>query len=56
MIQGIDVVAVSSWLQANVEGAVAPFTFELIAGGRSNLTYKVVGADGRRFVLRRPPL
>jgi len=35
---------------------VAPFTFQLIAGGRSNLTFKVVGADGTRFVLRRPPL
>ena len=35
---------------------MAPFTFALIAGGRSNLTFAVTGADGRRFVLRRPPL
>ena len=28
----------------------------LIAGGRSNLTFTVTGADGRRFVVRRPPL
>ena len=41
---------------ANVAGAVAPFTFEVIAGGRSNLTFKVTAADGQRFVLRRPPL
>jgi aminoglycoside phosphotransferase (APT) family kinase protein len=35
---------------------VAPFRFDLIAGGRSNLTFRVTGADGARFVLRRPPL
>src|SRR4029079_6010666 len=30
--------------------------FEVIAGGHSNLTYLVLDVDGRRFVLRRPPL
>ncbi|MEQ1872670.1 MAG: phosphotransferase family protein [Ilumatobacteraceae bacterium] len=55
-MQGIDVEPVSEWLVANIAGAVAPFTFELIAGGRSNLTFRVDGADGRRFVVRRPPL
>ena len=44
------------WLAEHVEGAVAPFAFDLIAGGRSNLTFRVTGADGARFVLRRPPL
>ena len=34
----------------------APLAFELIAGGHSNLTYRVTDATGRRFVLRRPPL
>ncbi len=47
---------VTHWLSANIAGAVAPFTFDLIAGGRSNLTFMVTGADGARFVLRRPPL
>ena len=56
LVQGIDIEPVSKWLAANIPGAVAPFTFQLIAGGRSNLTFKVVGADGTRFVLRRPPL
>ncbi len=37
-------------------GAVPPFSFELIAGGRSNLTYAVTDAAGRHVVLRRPPL
>ena len=55
-MQGIDIEPVSKWLAANIPGAVAPFTFQLIAGGRSNLTFKVVGAGGTRFVLRRPPL
>ncbi len=55
-MQGIDIDRVSAWLAANIEGAQAPFTFDLIAGGRSNLTFRVTGADGTRFVLRRPPL
>ncbi len=54
--RGIDVDLVSAWLASNVAGAVAPFRFDLIAGGRSNITYKVTGADGMRFVVRRPPL
>ena len=53
---GIDVANVTAWLESNVEGATAPFTFDLIAGGRSNLTFKVTAANGRAFVLRRPPL
>jgi aminoglycoside phosphotransferase (APT) family kinase protein len=53
---GIDRASVDRWLGEHVRGATAPFRFRLIAGGRSNLTYEVVGADGHRFVLRRPPL
>ena len=33
-----------------------PLAFDLIAGGRSNLTYRVTDAEGRAWVLRRPPL
>jgi aminoglycoside phosphotransferase (APT) family kinase protein len=55
-IPGIDVAPVTAWLEANVAGARGPFTFDVIAGGHSNLTFRVAGADGRRFVLRRPPL
>ncbi len=40
---------------ANVDDVVAPFEFELIVGGRSNLTYRVVDAAGRAIILRRPP-
>jgi aminoglycoside phosphotransferase (APT) family kinase protein len=55
-VDGIDVRRVSAWLRQNVEGARPPFTYEVIAGGHSNLTFRVVGADGAAFVLRRPPL
>jgi aminoglycoside phosphotransferase (APT) family kinase protein len=56
LVTGIDVPRVTAWLAEHVEVAVPPFEFSLIAGGRSNLTYLVTGADGERVVLRRPPL
>ncbi len=52
---GINHDRVTSWMSAHV-GARAPLTFELIAGGRSNLTYRVTDATGARFALRRPPV
>jgi len=55
-MNGIDIPRVSAWLEQHVPGATAPFEFHLIAGGRSNLTFRVVGADGSQYVLRRPPL
>jgi aminoglycoside phosphotransferase (APT) family kinase protein len=55
-VEGIDVPAVSAWLEANVGGATPPFSFALVAGGRSNLTYEVADGAGHRYVLRRPPL
>jgi aminoglycoside phosphotransferase (APT) family kinase protein len=54
-IEGIDVGPVSTWFDANITGARGPYQFELIAGGRSNLTFKVSDADDHAFVLRRPP-
>ncbi len=48
--------AVSRWFTEHVDDATGPLRFERIAGGRSNLTYLVQGADGARWVLRRPPL
>lgn len=52
---GIDVRAITAWLAEHVDVA-APLTFDRIAGGRSNLTYRVGDVAGRRWVLRRPPL
>lgn len=53
---GVDPARVGEWLDANVDGARGPYRFEVIAGGHSNLTFSVVGGDGRAMVLRRPPL
>lgn len=39
-----------------MQDLVPPLTFDLIAGGRSNLTYRVADATGHAWVLRRPPL
>ena len=55
-MEGIDVARVSAWLDEHIAGASSPYTFELIAGGRSNLTFAVVDGNGHRMVLRRPPL
>jgi aminoglycoside phosphotransferase (APT) family kinase protein len=54
--RGIDAAPLSAWLADHLDAAVPPFSFELIAGGRSNLTYRVVDADGHAFALRRPPV
>ena len=47
---------VEGWLVANISGATAPFAYTQIAGGHSNLTFKVDDAAGHSYVLRRPPL
>jgi aminoglycoside phosphotransferase (APT) family kinase protein len=51
---GINGSHVDRWLtDAGLQG---PYTYDLIAGGKSNLTYRVTTNDGGRYVLRRPPL
>jgi len=54
--QGIDPAALEAWFGANVAVAEPPLAFERIAGGHSNLTYRVNDQAGRRWALRRPPL
>ena len=56
MLDGLDLDRVGRWIEAHVEGTRGPFDATLIGGGRSNLTFAVTGADGRRLVVRRPPL
>jgi aminoglycoside phosphotransferase (APT) family kinase protein len=63
-----DVAGLSNWLAENdLPGGGQDLTVDLIAGGRSNLTYRVVARTGAepgaaagpaatRLVLRRPPL
>jgi aminoglycoside phosphotransferase (APT) family kinase protein len=55
-IPGLDLARFAPWFSAACPGqAGAPLAGELIAGGKSNLTYQVT--DGRRtWVVRRPPL
>jgi aminoglycoside phosphotransferase (APT) family kinase protein len=53
---GIDRAAVEGWFEANIEKVELPLGFEMIAGGRSNLTYAVTDQAGARWALRRPPL
>lgn len=55
-MQGIDEQRVGAWLDENIDGASGPYSYELIAGGRSNITFKVTDAHGKHMVLRRPPL
>ena len=54
-IEGVDIPKVTAWL-AERTAITPPLTFKLIAGGRSNMTFTVTDAEGRRFVLRRPPM
>jgi aminoglycoside phosphotransferase (APT) family kinase protein len=53
---GIDATRVEGWFVEHVPGVVPPLDFTLIAGGHSNLTYRVDDASGRSWALRRPPL
>lgn len=54
-LDAVDELALERWL-SNKETCVGPLDLTVIAGGRSNLTYRVTAADGSTWVLRRPPL
>ncbi len=56
VVTGIDADAVTGWLADRLPALQPPLSFELIAGGHSNLTYRVTDAGGGTWVLRRPPL
>ena len=54
--EGVDLARLRPWFASHVEDAEdAPLHAELIAGGRSNLTYAITQGP-RTWVLRRPPL
>jgi aminoglycoside phosphotransferase (APT) family kinase protein len=53
---GLDAARIEAWFGANAGEVELPLEFERIAGGRSNLTFAVTDAAGRRWALRRPPL
>jgi aminoglycoside phosphotransferase (APT) family kinase protein len=54
---GLDLERFAVYLDQSAPGIISgPFTAEVIAGGKSNLTYVVHGGGGASVVLRRPPL
>jgi aminoglycoside phosphotransferase (APT) family kinase protein len=53
---GIDAAGIGDWFAEHVPSAAPPLSYERIAGGHSNLTYRVRDAAGRSWALRRPPL
>jgi aminoglycoside phosphotransferase (APT) family kinase protein len=53
---GIDGPRVEAWFAENVPAAEPPLSFERIAGGHSNLTYRATDSNGHHWALRRPPL
>jgi aminoglycoside phosphotransferase (APT) family kinase protein len=55
-VDGIDVARVGAWFAERVPGLEPPLRYERIAGGHSNLTFRVSDAAGREWALRRPPL
>jgi aminoglycoside phosphotransferase (APT) family kinase protein len=56
MTTGIDADKVTTWFEAHAPGVEPPLSFDLVTGGRSNLTFRVEDAAGHAWVLRRPPL
>ncbi len=55
-VEGVDIANVTGWFKAHAAAVTAPLDFQLIAGGHSNLTFKVTDEAGHAWVLRRPPL
>lgn len=53
---GIDAGAVGQWFRQHAPTAVDPLSYSLIAGGHSNLTFRVTDSASSTWVLRRPPL
>ena len=54
-VPGVHYDNVSRFFRDHVPGGDCELSFDLIAGGKSNVTYRVHGG-GREWVLRRPPL
>ena len=48
--------AVAAWISSTVADVRGPFRYDFITGGHSNLTFAVTDSNGRRMVLRRPPM
>jgi aminoglycoside phosphotransferase (APT) family kinase protein len=53
---GLQLTDVLAWLAGEGIDLPAPVRATLFEGGRSNVTYRLTGADGSSVVVRRPPL
>ncbi|WP_205717507.1 phosphotransferase family protein [Actinomadura soli] len=53
---GLAAEEVAEWIASLGIEAAGPLRFERIGFGQSNLTFLITDAEGRRWVLRRPPL
>ncbi len=56
VMPGLDLATLEIWMANRIPDARAPFRYSLIAGGHSNLTYRIDDDRGARYVLRRPPM
>jgi aminoglycoside phosphotransferase (APT) family kinase protein len=54
--KGINRGHVTAWFGEHATASEPPLNFDLIAGGHSNLTFKVTDQADSQWVLRRPPL
>lgn len=55
-VSGYDLPAVTAWLERHVEQLRPPYAWSRFSTGHSNLTFELADAEGRRAVIRRPPL
>jgi len=53
--QTLDTESLGSYLAERIPGFRTPVTAEKFPGGQSNPTFRITGADGRDYVLRRKP-
>jgi len=53
-LPGLRLEPTTAWLAENL-GLTGPLAARLVAGGRSNLTYRLTDSTGRQMALRRPP-
>ncbi len=53
---GYDTAAVEAWMAQHVPSLATPLRWTRLEGGHSNLTYLIEDKNGRRAVIRRPPM
>ncbi len=53
---GIETAAVEAWVGERLHDLTPPFQWLRLEGGHSNLTYEIEDTEGRKAVVRRPPL